>query len=139
MADSIPRAYLKEITDTLAAETLKVALFTNLTGYDPLTASTYAVLAGTATEVSNAGTGYTTGGIALTTKVSSNLATNGAKFTADNFSLSGATFTCRYAVLYNSSNGKIRLIKDLGSDYPVSSGTFTLTWDATNGILKTSF
>lgn len=136
MADSIPRAYLKELTDTLAAESLKVAFFVNLTGYDPLTATTYAALvSGGATQVSAAGTGYTTGGYALTGLASSNLATNGAKVTASATVLAAATLTYRYAVVYNATSGKIRFIKDHLADKTVTGGTVTITWDATYGIM----
>ena len=140
MADSIPRAYFKELTDTLAAESLMVALFVDLTGYNTLTATTYAVLADTAQEVLSSGTGYTTGGYALTGGTSSNLATNGAKFTtASALAVTAATFTCRYAVIYNSTTGKIRFIKDLLADKTVTTGTLTITWDTTNGIISFSF
>lgn len=138
MADSIPRAYLKEIMETLVGESLKVALFVNLTGYNELTASTYAVLAGTATEVT--GAGYTTGGVALTGEASSNLATNGAKFTASATAIVSSNYTCRYAVIYNSTSpGNIRFIKDLGADKTISGGTLTITWSAVNGIVNISF
>jgi len=139
MADSIPRAYLKELTDTLAAESLKVAFFVNLTSYDPLTATTYAALASTATEVSPTNTGYTTGGYALTGLASSNLATNGAKITASATVLSNATLTYQYSVIYNATSGKIRLIKDHLTDKTVTGGTVTITWDATLGIIYFSF
>ena len=140
MADSIPRAYLKELADTLAAESLKVAFFVNTTNYNTLTATTYAAMvAGGATEVSASGTGYTTGGYALAGLTSSNLATNGAKVTASVTTLAAATLTYRYAVIYNATSGKIRFIKDHLTDKTITGGTVTITWDATNGILNFSF
>jgi hypothetical protein len=139
MADSIPRAYLKELTDTLAAETLNVALFVNLTGYDATTATTYAALAATASEVSATGTGYTTGGILLSGKASANYGSNGAMMTATATAVTAATFIARYAVIYNATTGKIRFIKDLLSNVSVTSGTFTVTWNTVSGVVNITF
>jgi len=136
MASSIPRARRKEYADTLVAKALKVAFFTNLTGYDPLTATTYAALAGTASEVSNAGTGYTTGGYSLTGKSSSNLATNGAIMTADATVLGSATFTAQYGVIYDSATGKIEGVSDWLTPYSVTNGTITITWDTVAGLFN---
>lgn len=57
------------------------------------------------------------------------------KFDADDTSWTGATFTAYYAVIYDStnSNSLIACI-DFGGAKTVSSGTFTLQWDA-SGIL----
>lgn len=144
MADSIPRSYLKERMDTLASEGLKVAFFVDLTGYNPLaTTNTYTSLkAGGATEVSNSGTGYTSGGYLLrnvTSSVSGDASTYGAKITASATGISGATFTFRYSVIYNSNTGKIRGIKDHLSDKSIVGGIVVITWDAVNGIIADSF
>lgn len=137
MADSIPRARRKAWADTIAAKTLYAALFVNLTGYDELTATTYALLVvGGATEVSASGTGYTTGGVALSGVASSNLATNGAKVTASATTISSATFTFRYVCIYDHTTGTIEGIKDLLADKTVTGGTVTITWDSTNGVIK---
>ena len=136
MASSIPRARRKDYADTLVAKALKVAFFVNLTGYDPLTATTYAALAGTATEVSNAGTGYTTGGYSLTGLASSNLATNGAIVTANASAVATATFTAQYGVIYDSATGKIEGVSDWLVPYVVTNGTITVTWDAVAGIFN---
>jgi len=145
MASSIPKAHRKEITDAYVLENLKVALFvsggwvysaTNA-GHD-----TYPnIIAAGCTEVSAAGTGYTTGGYALTGEASSYvLATNVTILTANATAVAAATFTCRYAVIYetNTANQKIRAVIDLGGDKTVTSGTMTITWDGTNGIIKCS-
>ena len=140
MADSIPRVYLREITTALAAETLKVAFFVDLIGYTETDATnTYtSLVSGGATEVaSNGTTNYTTGGYTLTT-TSSNMTGNGAKLTATYTSLASATLSYRYAVIYKSG-GNIRFIKDHGSLRSVTSGTITITWDATNGIVNFKF
>jgi len=140
MASSIPKAYKKEIADTIAAETLKVALFIS-TGWVYSSANaahnTYAAIkAAGCTEVSSAGTGYTTGGVALAP--TSSYITNDAGVFNVATSISSATFTCRYAVVYETTGGKIRAVVDLGGDVPVSNGTLTITWDATDGIIKVS-
>lgn len=140
MADSIPRAYLRELATTLAAESLKVAFFVNLNNYDPLTATTYAALVAIgASEVQAAGTGYTIGGYALTGLASSDLAPNRAKVSASATVLSSATLTYQYSVIYNATSGKIRLIKDHLTAKTVTGGTVTITWDATLGIIYFSF
>lgn len=135
MANSIPRTRRKAWANTIAAKTLKCALFVNLTGYDELTATTYAVLvSGGATEAS--GTGYTTGGVTLTNVASSNLATNGAKISADPAVWTSASFSFRYAVIYDSSSGSIEAILDAGSSKTVTGGTVTITFDSTYGFIK---
>jgi hypothetical protein len=138
MASSIPRERKKEYAAALAALNLKVAFFTEIAAYDPLTATTYAALAAIATEVSNAGTGYTTGGYALVGKASSYLATNGAIMTATPTSVAAATFTAHYGVVYDSTTDKIYGVSDFLQDYIVTSGTITVTWDVTNGLFSIS-
>ena len=136
MASSIPRTRRKEYTDAVAAMTLKAALFTAISGYDPLTATTYAaLLSGGATEVAS-GNGYTTGGATMTGLASANLATNGAIVTATATAWTSASFTARYVCIYNTSTGKIQALVDLGADYTVLTGTLTITWDATNGVIN---
>ena len=143
MASSIPKTYRKEITDALVLENLKVALFvsggwvysaTNA-GHD-----TYPnIIAAGCTEVSAVGTGYTTGGVDLTGEASSYVGgTNVTILTANATSIPAASFTCRYAVIYEPVGGKIRAVIDLGGDKTVTSGTMTITWDATNGLIKVS-
>lgn len=139
MADntSIPRTYLKELTDTLKAENLKVAFFVNIAGYDTLAATnTLTTLRATATEVSDAS--YTAGGYGLVT-TSSNLATNGAKLTATSTAVAASSFTFRYSVIYNTDSGNIRFIKDHLTDKVITGGTLTIAWDATNGVVNFSF
>jgi hypothetical protein len=85
------------------------------------------------------GTGYTAGGQALTTLSVTAVGTQG-KWTADPTTWSSATITARYAVIYKhrggaSSADELVQIVDFGSDKTSSGGDFTITWDATNGIL----
>lgn len=139
MADytSIPRTYLKELTDSLSQESLKVALFVNITGYDELAATnTITTLRATATEVSHAS--YTTGGYVLNT-TSSNMATNGAMLTATSTTVAAAEFTYRYSVIYSSSTGKIRFVIDHLLDKTITGGTLTIAWNATEGVINFSF
>jgi hypothetical protein len=138
MASSIPRARRKEYADTLVAKTLKVALFVDITGYDPITATTLTALkAGGATEVSNAGTGYTTGGYTLAGKAASNVgATNVSIVTTNPTAVASATFTCRYAVIYDTATDKIEGISDFLAAKTVTNGTITVTWDATAGLVN---
>ena len=139
MASSIPKTYRKEITDALALETLKVALFTS-TGWaysaTNIAHATYTQVAALFTEVSSVGTGYTTGGVALATTSDYIGANNEAALRATATAIATATFTCRYAVVYRDSDKKIRAVVDLGGDKTVTSGTMTITWDVTNGIIK---
>jgi hypothetical protein len=133
MANVTPKFYKKEITDALAAETLKLALFTSAYTPNANTDELYSSLTG---EVSASGTGYTTGGIAVSSGLTSGYVdTTNARLDADDLSLASASFTTRYGVLYNTSNSKIRAIFDWGGDKVVTTGTIAILWHA-DGILK---
>jgi hypothetical protein len=137
MASSIPRAYLKELTDALALENLYVALFTSAMDYTATDATnTYTIVAGKGGEVSNSGTGYTTMGYKLTL-ASAVASLTACKITATATTITTATFTARYAMIYNFDTKKIRAIVDFG-DKVVTSGTFTITWSA-SGVIRVSF
>ena len=142
MASSIPKTYRKEITDAMAAETLKVALFVSTGWVYSATNTAHGTYTGIksagCTEVSATGTGYTTGGYALITTSNYIGANNEAALFATATAVSSATFTCRYAVVYEDTGKKIRAVVDLGGDKTVTSGTMTITWDVTNGIIKVS-
>ena len=86
--------------------------------------------------------GYTAGGLALAGKsVVVDNPTNETRLKGGS-SIWGppATFTCRIAVIYKSTGaaGTSPLLGwvNFGGDETVSSGTFTIAWDATNGLLK---
>jgi hypothetical protein len=129
MSSSIPRETKKETTDAWVAEAIwKVGLLTDATTIFPDWNNFYDYAA---TEVPN-GNGYTTGGETLTGRTST-YDGNNAKLTADNVVWLNATFSCRYAVLYETAQSKIRAIFDLGSQ-TVNNGTLTLIWNA-SGIL----
>ena len=87
------------------------------------------------------GAGYTAGGNACTTTTSAQTAgtfklvlANPATWTA-----SGAGFTFRYAVLYNSTTGIPFGFWDYGSNVVMNgtnADTFIVTLDATNGVFS---
>lgn len=91
-------------------------------------------------EVSTSGTGYAQ--VSLTGKsVSYDTASNETRLISTlNPSWAAATFTARYAVVYKdtgtTTTSPLLGYVDFGGSETVTSGTFTLTWDAT-GVLKT--
>lgn len=140
MASTIPRAYRKEITDAVDAEVIYVALFTNsMTAWTGLNDAekTYTQIAAVYTEAT--GTGYTAGGKAQAVTSSVGVG-NSTILTADTTTSWTITdsLTCRFAVFYEFVGKKIRSVNDLGGDKTVTGGTITITWDATNGIIKVS-
>jgi hypothetical protein len=80
------------------------------------------------------GTGYTAGGVALTTK-SLAYAVRVTTFNADDAEWTSATFTARYAVLYDDTpavdaDKKLLCWIDFGEDKSCENGTFRIQWDA---------
>jgi len=107
----------------LEADTLKIALYTSSA---TLGATTTAYSA--TNEVS--GTGYSAGGVTLT---STTVATTGttAYFDAADPEWTSASFTARGALIYNSTNAdKAIAVLDFGGDFTVSSGTFRIVFPA---------
>lgn len=130
---SLPEA-LAEKKHNLGSDTLKVAL----TNTDPTTAITaYAGLS----ELAN-GSGYTTGGTAAS--ISSSASSGGVYklVLADVvFTASASMGPFRYAVLYNDTAAGKEVIGfwDYGSSITLATGeTFTVDFDATNGVLQIS-
>lgn len=117
----------------LDLETHKVALYTNsVTGADLVTDTAYGVGAWASNEIPN-GSGYTTGGNALTgtTYVSSGAGVT--TFDATDTAWTTATFSAVrgcliYADALAGNNGIIAIT--FGADYSVTSGTFTIQWNA---------
>ncbi len=116
-----------------AADTYKIALFTSSA---TITAATTAY----STTNETTGTGYTAGGVTLSgyaTSTGSNKAF--IDWTSDP-QWTGATFTFRYAMIYNSTDSNAIVASfDFGSDQSVSAGTLTIvfpTADATNALLR---
>ena len=87
------------------------------------------------------GTGYTAGGVALTTKTLTYTGgTNTIAFDADDVTWASSTITARYAVIYDATPGTdatrpLLAYVDFGADQSSSGSTFTIQWDAA-GILK---
>jgi hypothetical protein len=109
-------------TYTPLADTMKIALYTNLATLD-ITTTVYT----TSGEV--VGTGYTAGGNTLTgAAISYDAASPGtAWITFSNTAWATATFTARGALIYDStrSNAAIAVL-DFGADKTATAGTFTV-------------
>jgi hypothetical protein len=121
-------------------DTFKIALYTAAAdlGYETTAYST-------SNEVT--GTGYTAGGNTLTISTSPTAGNNSlniptAYINFSNTSWTGATFTARAALIYNSTEGnKSVAVLDFGSDKTVSNDTFQIafpTADANSAIVRIS-
>jgi hypothetical protein len=104
----------------------KIVLATNLANTDTTITA----------EVAN-GNGYTTGGNTAAT-ISATTTTGVFKLVLDSptvWTATGAGFTFRYAILYNSTTSTPVAYWDYGSSQVVSAGeTVTVTLDAINGV-----
>lgn len=133
MASSIPKEAKKEVVDGWVAEAVwKVALFTS--GSNCLTQSLYSSCTN---EVSGAAPGYTTGGATLSGRASGYVDTNNVYIDASDTSWTSATFTANYAVVYRTSDSKIRARYDFSGAQTVTAGTFTILWNS-GGLVKIS-
>ena len=122
MCTSFKSEILDEQHD-LAADTIKIALYTSSAS---LGAGTTAY--STSNEVS--GSGYTAGGVALTSKTVSTTGTT-AFFDADDPTWTSATFTANGALIYNNTNSdKAIAVLAFGGDFTVSGGTFKIVFPA---------
>ena len=136
MADLIYDSFKEHLGDgsiDMDNDVFKVCLLTS--GYTP--ATTHAGYADLSGEVAD-GNGYTTGGQVLTGVVWSR-AGGTVTFDADDPQWNTASFTCRYAALYDDTSAGKLLVKcfDFGADKTVSNGAFTISFNAT-GILTLS-
>lgn len=119
------------------SDTIKVALLTS--SYTPNQDTHDYFDDVSANEVT--GTGYTSGGITLTSKtVTYDSGSNVIVLDAADVTWSSSTITARYAVIYDDSGasaGTKALIGyvDFGSDQSSTNGNFTITWDST-GIVR---
>ena len=76
------------------------------------------------------GSGYTTGGQALTGKATVyDPASDTTHLKADNGVWPGSTFDTSYAVVYDSTTGVLWSIVDFGGMKGVSNGQFVINWD----------
>lgn len=84
--------------------------------------------------------GYTAGGAATTPTLTNTSGTDKLVGTNVTWSASGAVGPFRYAVLYDSTPASNKALIgwwDYGSSITMANGdTFTVTFDATNGILQ---
>lgn len=122
---------MKKLVD-FSADSIKVLLLNNSHSFNPDHNVNTDV---NTNEIS--GTGYTAGGVALTSKtVTQDDSNDLAYFDADDTSWTTSTFTAYHAVLNDvtASNNLIASI-DFGGAKSVTSGTFTIQWSA-NGIIR---
>ena len=121
----------------LSLDTHKVALWTDTGTYDLHTNTAYGVAPWNANEVPN-GSGYTTGGNALTgTTYAATGATGGTWWDATDTPWTSSTFSgVRGCLIYAdvlAGNEGIMAV-NFGAAYGVTSGTFTIQWNV-SGIL----
>jgi hypothetical protein len=128
---TVSKYYKKSITDGLTAKTLKCCLLKNT---HTMSASSHYYSDISANECT--GTGYTAGGILLTTLSSSQVGDN-ASFTAASAVFTGVTVIAHYACIYDSVSGAIIQQVDFNGDKTCDGGQLTVTWSA-NGILTVS-
>jgi len=142
-----------------ATTSFKVELLQAIHNFGPTTPNTFKVALytaaanlGTSTTVyttSNevTGTGYTAGGNTLVISVSPTYGNNNsgiptAYASFNNSTWTNATFTCRGALIYNSTQGnKSVAVLDFGSDKTVTNDTFQIifpTPDANSAIVRIS-
>jgi hypothetical protein len=128
------KAELYEGIHDLIDDTIKIALFN---ANADLTASTTAY----STNQEVTGTGYTAGGNTLTGATVRSSGTT-AYVSFDNTTWSSASFTCRGALIYNSSKANRSVaVLNFGSDKIVANGTLTIefpTNDVTSAIIRSS-
>lgn len=84
------------------------------------------------------GTGYIAGGKQLTPTISSDSANNVAYVSFGNVTWDPANFTCRGALIYNSTTGAAVCVLNFGSD-KTATNTFTITFPtatSTTAVLR---
>ena len=121
VTDSFKEQLLLAVHD-FTTDVIKIALYTSSASID----NTTTVYSAT-NEVS--GAGYTAGGNTLTATVTKQGIYTILDFT--DISWTSASFTCRGALVYNSSKAdKSIFVLDFGTDKTVSSGTLTVQFPA---------
>lgn len=107
----------------LLTDTIKIALYT---ANADLGASTTVYT----TDQEVTGTGYSAGGVTVTNVTVESSGTT-AYVSFDNPQWTGASFTCRGALIYNSSKANRSIaVLNFGNDKIVTNGTFTVTMPA---------
>ena len=128
MCTSFKSEILSDDTHDFLADTIKIALFTSSA---TLNATTTAY--STSNEIS--GTGYSAGGVVLSSKVvgTADTSTSGGKAFLDfaDPTWTSATFTANGALIYNSTaSDKAIAVLAFGGDFTVSGGTFQIVLPA---------
>ena len=130
MCTSFKAEVLDEQHD-LVADTIKIALYTSSAS---LGAGTTAY--STTNEIT--GSGYTAGGVALSSKTVDTSGTT-AYFDSADPSWTSATFTANGALIYNDTNSdKAIAVLAFGGDFTVAGGTFQIVFPAAgaNAIVR---
>ena len=116
-----------------ASDTFKIALYTSSANLDAST-TVYT----TSGEIT--GIGYTAGGNTLLISQTPTSGGTTAYISFSDTTWTGASFTARGALIYNSTQGnKAVAAFDFGSDKTVVAGTFTITFptaSSTNAVLR---
>lgn len=133
MASGIYERFLANLMNAemdlgVGQDTIRVALYDN-THVFTATDSVYT----NTNELATAG-GYTQTGVVLANQAVTEASTT--KFDADDASWTSATFTTYHAVIYDDTHATNDLIAniDFGGAKTVTSGTFTIQWNA-SGII----
>ena len=126
IAQAMCTSFKAEILDEqhdLVADTIKIALYTSSAS---LGAGTTAY--STTNEIS--GSGYTAGGVALSSKTVDTSGTT-AYFDSADPSWTSASFTANGALIYNDTNSdKAIAVLAFGGDFTVAGGTFQIVFPA---------
>ena len=134
IAQAMCTSFKAEILDEqhdLVADTIKIALYTSSAS---LGAGTTAY--STTNEIT--GSGYTAGGVALSSKTVDTSGTT-AYFDSADPSWTSASFTANGALIYNDTNSdKAIAVLAFGGDFTVAGGTFQIVFPAAgaNAIVR---
>jgi hypothetical protein len=133
-------ALMADITDiSSAGTTIKCCLLDSGYTFNQDTHVSYNDIAADEISSSSPNIGYTTGGATLTGKTLS-YSNKVTTFDSVDASWSTATFTARYAVVYDdtpaaAADKKLLCIVDFGEDKSASAATFQIVWSA-SGIFS---
>lgn len=129
MANIVPFSFGKELFSAGHAFQNASGVTYNLALYvtNPYTTASTIYTAGAGGEVSGVGTGYTAGGLALTSQAVDN---QGKVATVDfaDLPFNAATFTASFGVIYRVGNAKLVVILDFGGPKTATNGTFTISF-----------
>lgn len=125
----------------LDTDSIKVALYTDsIAGTDKNAVEAQSSAPFTSNQVTSSN--YTAGGSALTNPSTTTPSAGKWIFqdSASTLAWSGVTFTTRGAIVYDSTaSSRVLAAINFGSNQDVVAGTFTITWDPTNGIFYATY